>query len=90
MIFQSLFANALFYNREGGKIIVKVEKKENEIVCSVEDTGWGIDDEDKSRVFSKYFRGEIGKPGRETSVRQMVDRVAKTISDSYVGAAHAQ
>jgi ribonucleoside-diphosphate reductase alpha chain len=32
-------------------------------------------------VTSKYFRGEIGKPERETSVRQMVDRVAKTISD---------
>jgi ribonucleoside-diphosphate reductase alpha chain len=32
-------------------------------------------------VVSKYFRGEIGKPERETSVRQMVDRVAKTIAD---------
>ncbi len=30
---------------------------------------------------SKYFRGQIGKPERETSVRQMVDRVAKTVSD---------
>jgi ribonucleoside-diphosphate reductase alpha chain len=29
---------------------------------------------------SKYFRGEIGKPERETSVRQMVDRVARTIA----------
>ena len=31
-------------------------------------------------VTSKYFRGEIGKPEREYSVRQMVDRVAQTIS----------
>ncbi len=31
-------------------------------------------------VVSKYFRGEIGKPERETSVRQMVDRVAQTIA----------
>ncbi len=31
-------------------------------------------------VVSKYFRGEIGKPERETSVRQMVDRVAHTIA----------
>ncbi len=30
---------------------------------------------------SKYFRGEIGKPDRETSARQLVGRVAKTISD---------
>ncbi|MFH2062937.1 MAG: LAGLIDADG family homing endonuclease [bacterium] len=31
-------------------------------------------------VASKYFRGEIGKSERETSVRQMVDRVAQTIA----------
>ncbi len=32
-------------------------------------------------VASKYFRGEIGKPEREISVRQMVDRVAMTITE---------
>lgn len=32
-------------------------------------------------VVSKYFRGQIGQPNRETSVRQVVSRVAKTISD---------
>ncbi|MDP2647780.1 MAG: vitamin B12-dependent ribonucleotide reductase, partial [Candidatus Yanofskybacteria bacterium] len=30
-------------------------------------------------VVSKYFRGKIGSPEREHSVRQMIDRVAKTI-----------
>lgn len=30
-------------------------------------------------VSSKYFRGRLGTPERETSARQMVDRVAKTI-----------
>lgn len=29
---------------------------------------------------SKYFRGRIGTTGRETSARQLIDRVAKTIS----------
>jgi ribonucleoside-diphosphate reductase alpha chain len=31
-------------------------------------------------VVSKYFRGRLGSPERETSVRQMIDRVAGTIS----------
>ena len=31
-------------------------------------------------VASKYFRGKLGTPGRETSVRQMVDRVIDTIT----------
>jgi len=32
-------------------------------------------------IASKYFTGQIGTPGREFSVRQMVTRVAHTISD---------
>ena len=32
-------------------------------------------------VVSKYFYGEINTPERETSVRQLVDRVSRTISD---------
>ena len=32
-------------------------------------------------VVSKYFYGEVNTPERETSVRQLVDRVTRTISD---------
>ncbi len=31
-------------------------------------------------VVSKYFRGHIGTPGRETSVKQLIDRVVVTIA----------
>src|SRR5438552_157234 len=31
-------------------------------------------------VASKYFRGKLGSPERETSVRQMIDRVVDTIT----------
>jgi len=34
-----------------------------------------------SIVVSKYFAGSLGTPKRETSVKQMVTRVAKTIAD---------
>src|SRR5713226_9041817 len=32
-------------------------------------------------VVSKYFRGKLGSPERETSVRQMIDRVVDAIAD---------
>ena len=32
-------------------------------------------------VAQKYFRGQLGTPGRESSLRQVIDRVADTISD---------
>jgi Class II vitamin B12-dependent ribonucleotide reductase len=31
-------------------------------------------------VVSKYFRGHLGTPERETSVRQLIDRVVNTIT----------
>src|SRR5207248_5025852 len=31
-------------------------------------------------VVQKYFRGQLGTPGRERSVRQLIDRVADTIT----------
>src|SRR6266540_6073577 len=31
-------------------------------------------------VVSKYFRGHVGTPERETSVRQLIDRVVNTIA----------
>ena len=31
-------------------------------------------------VVSKYFRGDLGSPERETSVRQLIDRVVDTIA----------
>jgi ribonucleoside-diphosphate reductase alpha chain len=46
-------------------------------------------------VVSKYFRGQIGTPRRETSVRQLISRVADTISgwgekQAYFGSAEAR
>ncbi|RMD51488.1 vitamin B12-dependent ribonucleotide reductase [Candidatus Parcubacteria bacterium] len=32
-------------------------------------------------VVQKYFRGRVGQSDRETSVKQLIDRVAKTIAD---------
>ncbi|RAL20944.1 vitamin B12-dependent ribonucleotide reductase [Lujinxingia litoralis] len=32
-------------------------------------------------VVSKYFRGQLGSKERETSIRQLIDRVANTITD---------
>jgi ribonucleoside-diphosphate reductase alpha chain len=39
-------------------------------------------------VVSKYFRGHLGTPDRETSVRQLIGRVADTIRDWGVSGAY--
>jgi ribonucleoside-diphosphate reductase alpha chain len=42
-------------------------------------TGWSV--LATKVVVSKYFYGELGTPERETSVRQLVHRVSRTIAD---------
>ena len=56
---------------EKGKIVF--EQSGVEVPTSYSQTATNI-------IVSKYFRGEIGQPERETSVKQMVDRVAQTIA----------
>src|SRR5437867_7677877 len=57
---------------EKGEIIF--EQKDVEVPRSWSQTATNI-------VVSKYFHGQIGTPGRERSVRQLVDRVARTITE---------
>src|SRR3990172_7254444 len=59
---------AVISNEKGEKIF---EQKDVEIPKSWSMTATNV-------VVSKYFHGQLGTPGRERSVRQIVDRVAKT------------
>lgn len=53
---ENLIENAIRYTPERGKILVSLEKKENEIEFSVKDTGIGIPKDQQSRIFTKFFR----------------------------------
>ena len=52
----NLVENAIKYNREGGKVRVRLIKKERSIELSVLDTGIGIPEHDKERIFERFFR----------------------------------
>ena len=52
----NLVENAIKYNHLGGQVTVTVCRKEKQISLSVEDTGSGIPEELKERVFEPFFR----------------------------------
>lgn len=56
----NLLTNAIKYNLENGKVMVKTEliKHENQkmLRIAVEDTGHGISKEDQKKMFQKFFR----------------------------------
>lgn len=52
----NLVENAIKYNHSGGQVTVTADRKEKHVYLSVEDTGTGIPEELKERVFEPFFR----------------------------------
>lgn len=73
MVF-NLVDNAIKYGREGGKVTVNVSKEGNEAVLTVSDDGIGIPDDEKERIFERFYRvdksrsKEVGGTGLGLSI----------------------
>ena len=55
-VFANVISNAIKYTPPGGKILVTVTERYNDIVISVKDNGYGIPIEDQRFIFTKFFR----------------------------------
>ena len=52
----NLCDNAIKYNKEGGTVDVTVERRMEQAVVSVKDSGIGISQEHQTRVFERFYR----------------------------------
>jgi signal transduction histidine kinase len=55
--FGNLLSNAIKYSPNGAKVRVRAKLCEGAISVAVEDDGIGIPEQDKARIFTRYFRG---------------------------------
>ncbi|PKN67883.1 MAG: hypothetical protein CVU57_01325 [Deltaproteobacteria bacterium HGW-Deltaproteobacteria-15] len=61
-LFTNLISNAIKYTPSGGNVqVVLSGESENRIRIEVRDTGIGIPQEDRSRLFTEFFRAENAK-----------------------------
>ncbi|MDI9489444.1 MAG: ATP-binding protein [Bacillota bacterium] len=60
-LFNNLIVNAIKYNKPGGKVNITVSKEGNDAIFIVEDTGVGIPEESKVRVFERFYRVDKGR-----------------------------
>lgn len=60
MVF-NLLDNAIRYNKENGKIDIVIRTEGNTLLFSISDSGIGIPDEDKDRVFERFYRVDKGR-----------------------------
>lgn len=56
-VFCGLVENAIKYTPDGGRISLSARQENEEVAISVTDTGKGINGEDVSHVFEKFYRG---------------------------------
>jgi signal transduction histidine kinase len=54
----NLMSNAIKFTGDGGSITLSVYKEGNQAVIKVEDTGIGISDEDKARIFDRFYQAD--------------------------------
>jgi len=56
MVLNNLFSNAVKYNREDGKVDVRLDRKGAEVRIIVRDTGIGISQAEAARLFQEFVR----------------------------------
>ena len=52
----NLVENAIKYNRHGGWVMVKVHSDREQVYLEVADTGVGIPEEDRPKIFNRFYR----------------------------------
>jgi two-component system phosphate regulon sensor histidine kinase PhoR len=57
----NLIDNAVKFNRENGRVTVRMEKRDKTDVITVEDTGEGIPAEHLDRIFERFYRADRGR-----------------------------
>ncbi len=67
IVVQNLVDNAIRYTAKAGLVKIRVGKKDNSLLFSVEDQGIGIPKNSQKRIFEKFFRvGNLNKSDKQT------------------------
>lgn len=85
-ILSNLLSNACKYTPEGGEVTVQLRQSDNQITMGVIDTGIGIPEEERSKIFTRFFRTsksrllQIKGTGLGLAITQsLVDRLGGSI-----------
>ena len=60
-----LLDNALSYTPEGGRVELLLEKAGERVKLTVRDSGPGVPDSEKQRIFERFYRADSARRDRE-------------------------
>ena len=55
-VMQNLIDNAIKFTPDGGKIVIKTNKKNEQVEVTVQDTGVGIPENEREQIFGRYYK----------------------------------
>src|SRR5699024_6241635 len=64
-VWENLLTNAIKYNQAEGRIDVSIHETEDDVEVRFKDTGIGLSEEVKERIFDRFYRGD---PARTKAV----------------------
>jgi two-component system, OmpR family, heavy metal sensor histidine kinase CusS len=77
-----LLDNAIKYTPEGGAVSVRLQRNQNEAFLFVDDTGIGIPEQARSRIFERFFRVDPSR-SRESGGFGLGLPIARTIAQQH-------
>jgi len=83
-VLQNLLDNAIQYTLAGGKIALSAERKGDEVIISVADTGIGIPRADQPRIFERFYRVDVAR-SREAGGTGLGLSIAKHLVEVHGG-----
>lgn len=79
---KNLMENAVRYNEAGGHVFVSVDEKSDKVTLKVKDDGIGIDEENQSRIFERFYRVNKSR-SRETGGTGLGLSIVKHVAELY-------
>lgn len=61
----NLLSNAVKYSDPGKKIVIRVVEEENQLIISVIDKGYGMDQKNLDRLFERFYRIDSGRSSKQ-------------------------
>lgn len=83
-LYTNLISNSIKYNRQQGSIIIKIYHTGNFVVTEIKDSGIGMKEEEKRKLFSEFFRAK-NEFTKNISGTGLGLSIVKRIVDSYSG-----
>jgi two-component system, OmpR family, phosphate regulon sensor histidine kinase PhoR len=83
-VLQNLLDNAIQYTLAGGKIVLRAEAHNDEVIFTVADTGIGIPQADQPRIFERFYRVDVAR-SREAGGTGLGLSISKHLVEAHGG-----